>query len=376
MKKHTAPPIIELLKPSELTVEKDFNPREAAQFKDNVKEVRASIEARGFIDPSIHVVQYVERDGKKLVRGGHTLLEAAKTLGLKEVPACKTDLDPISEQVNLITSNTGHPLSKYEQGTVYVRLRDGELRKGLEWGENGQVKEGKKERALDEKKDFYRVPMTGAEIAVAIGCSEEYISQCFIVRECPPEIAEKMLAGKIGVRALLKALRNVNMVEKQIKIVNAAIAAAKEDGKDCATVEHVKAVKDQFMEKKQVAAPVTTTTETTSTNKDTVKETKTSKPNATPSTPEPPAPDLFKEGDAANGEPAHPLDHTGKELSAEMKALYDGKVPEGKADLVKRVISVIDFWSVDLPNVNVPALTGEEIEILAVAIVKTLETPI
>lgn len=376
--KHTAPPQIEMLKPSELTVEKDFNPRQ--NFKENVKELRAHVEARGFIDPSTHVVQYVERDGKKIVRGGHTLLQAAKELQIKEVPACKADLDPISEQVNLIISNTGKPLSAYEQGTVFVRLRDGQLREGLDYDEAGKVKDGKKVRPLDKEKDFYRKPITGKEIAELVGVSQQHVSQCMIVREADPAISEKMMEGKISAYGVMQALMGVKSTEKQLRIINAAIAHAKENGKETAAKADVDAVKDQFMEKKQVAAPLpgaptTTTTETTSTNKDSVKETKTSKE---PKAPEPPAPDLFKEGgeDQPPTADAHPVDHTGKELTPEMRALYDGKVPEGKADLVKRVISVIDFWSVDLPNVDCGALTGEEIEILAVAIVKTLETPI
>lgn len=367
------PPTIELLKPSELTVEKDFNPRQTQTFKENVKDVSASIKARGFIDPSIHVVQYIERDGKKLVRGGHTLLEAAKSLGIKEVPACRTELDPLSEQLNLITSNATHPLTRYEKGLVFVRLRDGQLKDGIKWDEGGKVKEGKVVRP-PKADDYYRAPMKGSEIAAAIGVSVEYVSASMIISEADEQVSQKLLDGKINANGVRDALRSVPSVEKQVRIINAAIAHAKEDGRESANEKDVKAVKDQFMEKKQVAAPVTTTTETTSANKDTVKETKTSKPGSTAV--ETPPPDLFKEGgeQPPEGETLHPHDTHGKEIDPVKVALFDGKIPEGKADLVKRLIGVLEDAQ-EMPHIAI-AMTAEEMEILAVAIVKTLETPI
>lgn len=379
MKKHPTPPTIEIIKISELTVEKGFNAREPEKFKQNVKELRPQIEARGFLDPSTHVIQYVERDGKKLVRGGHTLLETAKQLGYKEVPACKTELDSVQEQLNLITSNTGKPLSQYEQGTVYIRLRDGQLRDGVEWDENGKVKEGKKVRAIDYAKDWRRKPMNQSEIADAIGVSREYVSQCVIVREAAPEISAKMLEGKISARGVLEALRGVKSLDKQSKVINAAIAAAEAEGKETATDKHVKAVKDQVLEKRQVAAPLPGTKEETSHVESGGKKGESAWPlkgttEPAPKQPEPPAPDLFQGDDGEPAEAPHPHDTHGAEIPPEKLALFDGKIPEGKADLVKRICKVLQDAQ-EMPHIAF-AVTAEEEEIIAVAIVKTLETPI
>lgn len=221
---------IEWLNLTALTIEEGFNPREQKSFTENVNEIARLIEARGIIDPSIHCIQYVERGGKKLVRNGHTLYAAAKKLGKKQVPAIATKMDSIQEIANLIISNSGHPLTPFEQGTVYIRLRDG----------------SNNEKVGEEIRD----PMNMAEIAKLFGISATHVSNCIALHEVSGEAREFLIAGKISANAITAARRNCEDEATILKVLKAAIKKADDEGKSVATEKHVKEVKDQFVEVK------------------------------------------------------------------------------------------------------------------------------
>jgi hypothetical protein len=225
-------PKVEWLNLGDLLIEEGFNPRTKKSFEKNTKELAEMISATGFIDPSIHCIQFIERDGKKYIRNGFTLHAAAKVNGMKQVPAIKTSMDATQELINLVTSNAGHPLTPYEQGEVYIRLRDGTDPKALKVGEEG------------------RPDMKPVEIAKHVGYTLTHVCNCIAIREASPEIREMLLAGTINANAFTAAKANVEDSDKVLKILNAAVKQAKEDGKECATDLHVKKVKAQFVEPK------------------------------------------------------------------------------------------------------------------------------
>lgn len=237
--KEQAQPVIESLKVSDLTVEPGFNVRSEKQFKANVKELSALVGANGFIDASIHVVQYVERGGKKLIRGGHTLHAAAQELGMLVVPAIKVEFDSVQEQLNLVTSNTGHPLSPFEQGTVYIRLRDGESAEGKEPG------------------DTVREPMTAKAIALAVGLTERRVLDCMAIREASPEIGELIEAGAVSANVVTRINQLDKSDTKRLQIIKAAINHAKDEGRDCATKQDLDAIKGQYVTPKKLKAAKT-----------------------------------------------------------------------------------------------------------------------
>lgn len=229
-------PVIELLKLSDLHVEDGFNVRSPKQFAANVKELSASIEAVGHIDASVHCIQFVERDGKKLIRGGHTLHAAAKELGIKHVPSIKVEFDSTQEQVNLITSNGRHPLSSYEQGTVYKRLVDGESTEGKEPGQS------------------VRAPMLAKAVAAAVGLSERHVLNCIAIREASPEIAALIESGAVSAGVVTRVNQLEKSDGKRLTIIKAAIQNAKSNDRETATKQDLDAIKDKFVAPKPLKA--------------------------------------------------------------------------------------------------------------------------
>ena len=220
---------IEILPIGELQVEPGFNIRDEKTFSDNVKQLSQHIKAHGGIDASMHVVQYVDRDGKKMIRGGHTLHASAKLLGYKEVPAIKCEMDSTQEIVNLITSNTGAPLSQKEQGIAYIRLRDG-----------GEGRGG----------------LAMKEISSLVGYTMQHISNCILLNEQPENIAKLIIEGNFSSNAFILAQKAVKNDSDLEKIMIAAKAEADKEGKTTVTEKHVKAIKDQFVKPARLKSAV------------------------------------------------------------------------------------------------------------------------
>jgi hypothetical protein len=249
-KKTDQPPIIELLATKDLLVEEGFNVRSPRDFKANTIELTALVEANGGkIDPSIHVVQYVEREGKKLIRGGHTLHAVATALGIKTIPAIKTEMDGVQELVNLVTSNAGHPLSPLEQGEVYKRLVAGGNAEDTPVGQE------------------IRAPMIHAEIARAVGYTASHVQQCICVAESIPEIRELILDGSVSPNVVRDANRQIETDSKRLACINAAIKLAKSEDKETATLKHYEAVKAGYVKPKKLKA-VSTSEQTPATPSD------------------------------------------------------------------------------------------------------------
>jgi hypothetical protein len=246
-KKENIIPQIEEIPVESLIIDKDFNPRIPKLFGENKKELAAQVDAYGGIDASKHFVQYVEKKDGLHVRGGHTLIAVAKDKGISVVPAMRCEMDAVEEQINLVTSNTGHPLSAYEQGTVYIRLRDGTTNPNdLQPGEE------------------IRAPMEIKEIAKAVGRSHELVRQCILIRESSEPIAALIEAGVVATSVILasrslasekKDGKPVLDPKKQLKIIQAAIANARSEGREVASKTNFDAIKSDFVKPFKAATP-------------------------------------------------------------------------------------------------------------------------
>lgn len=229
--------MIQLIKIKDLLVEEGYNVRSDAETNRNAKDIAAAWSANGGQDPS-EPIPFVMKDGKKYTRG-HARREAAIINGYKEVYAVEAQRDWLSDQVHLVTGNEAHPLSPYQQGAVYVRMRDGKEAKKV--GEESYA------------------PMKVGDIAAAVGKTTVHIANCILIHESPEEIGEMILAGKIGANAIVLAYSGERGGDRlsdvtAIKIIKAAYKLAAEQGKEMATDKHVREVKPQFVVKKLKAS--------------------------------------------------------------------------------------------------------------------------
>lgn len=228
---------IEQLPTDSLEIEPGFNVRSDDEVKANAKELAHQFSAFGGFDPSLPIT-YVQRGKQKLVRSGHTRLAAAKLLEIPEVCAVRVDDDRKKSLVSLVTSNSGNPLTRRQQGEIFARLRDGVVSATVD-------PEGKTDIVLDH------APVSEKEIAKLYDCSYEHVRQCLAIFEAPDEIRPMLDSDEVSENIYVTAMQWAGQEPKKAKrILQAALRVAKSEGKDKATKKHLDAIKHEFVELK------------------------------------------------------------------------------------------------------------------------------
>jgi len=118
-----------ILNPRIISVEDSFNPRDyrLAENQQHLNEIKASIRENGVRVPIL--VRYDPATKKAVLVDGECRLRAtleliAEGVEIVGIPAIQSDgSSPAERLLTAIVCNTGKPLSKWESGTAYLRLR-------------------------------------------------------------------------------------------------------------------------------------------------------------------------------------------------------------------------------------------------------------
>jgi len=118
-----------ILDPRIISVEDSFNPRDyrLAENQQHLNEIKASIRENGVRVPIL--VRYDPATKKAVLVDGECRLRAtleliAEGVEIVGIPAIQSDgSSPAERLLTAIVCNTGKPLSKWESGTAYLRLR-------------------------------------------------------------------------------------------------------------------------------------------------------------------------------------------------------------------------------------------------------------
>lgn len=217
-------PLIVSLKLSTLQINPALSGRSDKEIKENAKQLAPIMAAFGSWNPT-RPGQYFMRDGKPHLSEGFTRVAAAISLGYKEGYFAECEDNPAALRIACITSNSGRPISLYEQGRVYSGMRDGG------------------DPAITPKGQEIIAPMTPIQIAETVGYSRQHIDNCIAIFLSSPEIAELINSGKISAGVATLARQHIKDDKKRLAYLKAAIAVAKTEGKECATFNHLKAVR-------------------------------------------------------------------------------------------------------------------------------------
>ncbi len=176
-----------LVDPTELNVMQDFNVRirGTAEWDNQVQALMQSIRANGYLaDKPISVVVDKDDEGKSLlwVLDGHTRLEAVLKLMSEDFPIEKVPVvvKPASTNaedmlVQLVTSNTGTPLTPMEKAIVVKRLQT------YGW---------------DDKK-----------IGERIGLTEKYVGDLAVLIGAPQPIRSAVIKGTVSAKTAVDLVR-------------------------------------------------------------------------------------------------------------------------------------------------------------------------
>jgi ParB family chromosome partitioning protein len=115
------------LNPADLLVQDGYNVRDHFSSDPEFLSLKESIRVNGVITPlSVKLI-----DGKVYVRRGHRrmmaikqLIEEGATESIQTVPCLPAKGDTLEQDLDLILSNDGKPLTSLEQGRAFKRLRD------------------------------------------------------------------------------------------------------------------------------------------------------------------------------------------------------------------------------------------------------------
>lgn len=211
--------------------------------KQNVKDVVAQMQQAGD-EPTRFPIRYVKSGSDKFTRNHSTLL-AALERKWPQVYAIELPYEAgsIEDMADLIVSNNGgHPVSRVRQGELYNRMTAGELKPDLVNGSE-----------INPETDYIRKPMTDEEIGAAFTpvYTSSHIGQCRLLADSSPEVRELIESDQVALNIVVTAKQWAKEDEaKQLRILKAAIKAAREDGKDKATKKHLDAVKGDFVKLK------------------------------------------------------------------------------------------------------------------------------
>lgn len=235
------PPEILAVPIKELQIDISLSGRSKKEIAANAKALAPALTAAKGWDASQPGAFFV-RNGEKHLARGFTRVEAATIAKVATGYFVEIPDEPANLRTEAIRSNRGAPISAFEQGRIYAGMRDGT--KDPDKLAVGEV-------ALKS--------MSQEEIAAEVGYTASHISRCTAIFESPEEIAELIAEDKVAATVVTQAAVMANKAEKglerdvdeakQLKIVKAAIKAAGEEGKSCATMKHLNLVKAQFAPK-------------------------------------------------------------------------------------------------------------------------------
>jgi ParB family chromosome partitioning protein len=205
--------------PTHLDVIGDFNVRirNTEAWEEQVASLMESIRANGFLrHKPIAVVADATAEGTHLwIVDGHTRYEAVSRLinegvEIERVPIILSPKTTTFEDmlVNLVTSNTGKPLTPYEMSLVVKRLQN------YGWGDT--------------------------RIATRLGMTTPYVSHLSVLAGAPAKIRNQVVAGKLSATEAVAIVRKHG--GKASEVVEKAAEKARIEGKARITRKTVDAV--------------------------------------------------------------------------------------------------------------------------------------
>jgi hypothetical protein len=227
MSSKTIVPEITKQKLSDFIIDVAYSGRTEKEITENAKSLAPAIKSADGWDMT-QPGAFFTRDGKKFLARGFTRHAATQLAGFKDGYFVEIPDDPAKLRTEAIRSNMGKPISAYEQGRIYAAMRDGT---DTENAKAGDIVLG----AMDIK-----------DIAEEVGYTRPHIENCICIFESSPEIGEMLAEGKVSAGIVVRSRQLVKDEKKQLAFLRAAYALAKKEGKECATKQHLDAVRADF----------------------------------------------------------------------------------------------------------------------------------
>lgn len=283
-------PTIQKIKLSKLEIDYSLSGRTMPEIKEAAKDFIPGMKEFGW-DARQPGEVYIDPEGKIHLVAGFCRYTSAVSAGQEYGYFFESDTEPSKLALRAILTNKGHSLSQFGQGEIFAKYKNGRavILVDPEKGDDDKGKRGdfgapfeSIGAANEAKKDgdvIYNVgapgepqpanpwieaPMSAEELGAAAGITATQVMNCICVFESPEEIAQGIIEQKWSANAVLTAKRGLAKYGKDgevpvglwKKILNAALANAKENDKTMATDKHVHAVKESCLpEKKLKAAP-------------------------------------------------------------------------------------------------------------------------
>lgn len=216
------------INPYNLFIEEGLNSRDMAtpENQQHIDDLARSIAANGVKDP----LKVFNKDGKLFVSNGHSRLlgtfRAIEVYGAEvmSVPVMTEDrtANNADRILTQIVSNSGKPLTPFEQGTVFKKLHD------LGWTEK--------------------------QIAEKAAKSLTYVNQLLELQAAPEEIKTMIRQGKVAPTLAYQVIKATESDAEAVSTLSKAFEVADEAGKTKATAKHVKASK-AVSDGEKVASP-------------------------------------------------------------------------------------------------------------------------
>lgn len=223
----------------ELVVDIGLSGRSQKEINQNAKSLSPEIKAAKGWDRA-QPGQFFTRNGERHLAAGFTRKAASELEGFDFGYFVEVKDEPEKLRTAAIRTNSGKPISAYEQGRIYIQMRDGTPEEQSKNAEKGAIIFGQ---------------MTTTEIATEVGKTKQHIENCIAIFSETPEIGELLEQGLVSANVVVRAQQLVKADGKRFSMLKAAIAQAKEDGKECATPKHLAAVQSRFVPVKAGKGP-------------------------------------------------------------------------------------------------------------------------
>lgn len=226
-------PEIQKLHLKSLVVDTALSGRSESEIKQNAKTLAPLIQAKGEWDIS-QPGQFFMRGGKPHLLVGFTRTQACNDLGIKEGYFVEVPDDPAANRTACIRTNAGKGISAIQQGRLFLAMAEGT------------------DPATLKKGEVAMAPMKHEDIAREVGLSQAWVGRCIIIASSPKDISAMVECDPPQVSPNIVPLAKTLAKDDEAKwrkILNAAIAEAKRDGKETATKKHFDAIKGEFAPK-------------------------------------------------------------------------------------------------------------------------------
>lgn len=215
------------LKLADLIIDNSLSGRTDKEIKDNAKALKPELEAKGGWDYG-QPGQVFMRDSKPHLLAGFTRTAACVMANFDTGFFVEVEDRPEENRLACIRTNGGRGISRFEQGRIFAAMRDGTNPETAKTGEP----------MFDA--------MSTKEIAKITGKSPQHIEGCICIFEETPEIGELIAEGKVAANVIIRAKQLEKDDGKRLRFIKAIIKQANEDGKDCATIKHLDAIKPEW----------------------------------------------------------------------------------------------------------------------------------